>query len=58
MHRFLYDDKNVYIMSLVYIDGAVPYSHIQLRNTLEYSDFANVETLRNKVIRIQSQERM
>ena len=58
MHRFLYDDKNVYIMSLVYTDGAIPYSHIQLRNTVEYSDFANVETLRNKVIRIQSQERM
>ena len=58
MHRFLYDDKNVYIMSLVYTDGAIPYSHIQLRNTVEYSDFTNVETLRNKVIRIQSQERM
>ena len=58
MHRFLYDDKHVYIMSLVYTDGAIPYSHIQLRNTVEYSDFANVETLRNKVIRIQSQERM
>lgn len=58
MHRFLRDDKNVYIMSLVYMDGAVPYSHIQLRNTVEYSDFANVEILRNKVIRIQSQERM
>ena len=58
MHRFLYDDKNVYIMSLVYTDGAIPYSHIQLRNTVEYSDFANIETLRNKVIRIQSQERM
>lgn len=57
MHRFLRDDKNVYIMSLVYTDGAIPYSHIQLRNTVEYSDFANVETLRNKVIRIQSQER-
>ena len=56
MHRFLRDDKNVYIMSLVYTDGAVPYSHIQLRNTVEYSDFANVETLRNKVIHIQSQE--
>ena len=58
MHRFLRDDKNVYIMSLVYTDGAIPYSHIQLRNTVEYSDFANIETLRNKVIRIQSQERM
>ena len=58
MYRFLYDDKNVYIMSLVYIDGAIPYSHIQLRNTVEYSDFANVEILRNKVIRIQGQERM
>ena len=58
MHRFLYDDKNVYIISLVYTDGAIPYSHIQLRNTLEYSDFVNVETLRNKVIRIKSQERM
>ena len=54
MHRFLRDDKNVYIMSLVYADGAVPYSHIQLRNTVEYSDFTNVETLRNKVIRIES----
>ena len=58
MHRFLRDDKNVYIMSLFYTDGAIPYSHIQLRNTVEYSDFANIETLRNKVIRIQSQERM
>ena len=57
MYRFLYDDKNVYIMSLVYTDGAIPYSHIQLRNTVEYSDFANIETLRNKVISIQSQER-
>ena len=54
MYRFLRDDKNVYIMSLVYADGAVPYSHIQLRNTVEYSDFANIETLRNKVIRMQS----
>ena len=54
MYRFLRDDKNVYIMSLVYADGAAPYSHIQLRNTVEYSDFANVETLRNKVIRIDS----
>ena len=58
MHRFLRDDKNVYIMSLVYIDGATPYSHIQLRNTVEYSDFANVETLRNKVIRMQSKNKM
>ena len=54
MYRFLRDDKNVYIMSLVYADGAAPYSHIQLRNTVEYSDFANVETLRNRVIRIDS----
>ena len=54
MYRFLRDDKNVYIMSLVYADGAAPYSHIQLRNTVEYSDLANVETLRNKVIRIDS----
>ena len=58
MHRFLRDDKNVYIMSLVYIDGATPYSHIQLRNTVEYSDFANVETLRNKVIRMQIKDKM
>ena len=58
MHRFLRDDKNIYIMSLVYTDGAVPYSHIQLRNTVEYSDFANIETLRNKVIRMQSREKM
>ena len=58
MYRFLRDDKNVYIMSLVYIDGATPYSHIQLRNTVEYSDFANIETLRNKVIRMQSREKM
>ena len=58
MYRFLRDDKNIYIMSLVYIDGAVPYSHIQLRNIVEYSDFANIETLRNKVIRMQSREKM
>lgn len=58
MYRFLRDDKNVYIMSLVYADGAAPYSHIQLRNTVEYSDFVNIETLRNKVIRMQSREKM
>ena len=58
MYRFLRDDKNVYIITLVYADGAVPYSHIQLRNTVEYSDFANIETLRNKVIRMQSREKM
>ena len=58
MYRFLRDDKNIYIMSLVYTDGAVPYSHIQLRNTVEYSDFANIETLKNKVIRMQSREKM
>ena len=58
IYRFLRDDKNIYIMSLVYTDGAVPYSHIQLRNTVEYSDFANIETLRNKVIRMQSREKM
>ena len=58
MYRFLRDDKNIYIMSLVYTDGSVPYSHIQLRNTVEYSDFANIETLRNKVIRMQSREKM
>lgn len=58
MYRFLRDDKNVYIMTLVYADGAMPYSHIQLRNTVEYSDFANIETLRNKVIRMQSREKM
>ena len=58
MYRFLRDDKNIYIMSLVYTDGAVPYSHIQLRNTVEYSDFVNIETLRNKVIRMQSREKM
>ena len=58
MYRFLRDDKNIYIMSLVYTDGAVPYSHIQLRNTVEYSDFANIEILRNKVIRMQSREKM
>ena len=58
MYRFLRDDKNIYIMSLVYTDGAVPYSHIQLRNTVEYSDFANIETLRNRVIRMQSREKM
>ena len=58
MYRFLRDDKNIYIMSLVYTDGAVPYSHIQLRNIVEYSDFANIETLRNKVIRMQSREKM
>ena len=45
-------------MSLVYADGAVTYSHIQLCNTVEYSDFANIETLRNKVIRMQSREKM
>ena len=40
MHRFLRDDKNVYIMSLVYIGWGYAIPYIQLRNTVEYSDFA------------------
>ena len=53
MYRFLRDDKNIYIMVLLYRDGSAPYSHIQLRNTLEYSDFVNIESLRNKLVSVQ-----
>ena len=53
MYRFLRDDKNIYIMVLLYRDGSAPYSHIQMRNTLEYSDFVNIESLRNKPVSVQ-----
>ena len=53
MYRFLRDDKNIYIMVLLYRDGSAPYSHIQMRNTLEYSDFVNIESLRNKLVSVQ-----
>lgn len=52
MYRFLRDDKNIYIMVLLYRDGIAPYSHIQIRNTLEYSDFVNIESLRNKPVSV------
>ena len=53
MYRFLRDDRNIYIMVLLYRDGSAPYSHIQMRNTLEYSDFVNIESLRNKLVSVQ-----
>ena len=53
MYRFLRDDKYIYIMVLLYRDGIAPYSHIQMRNTLEYSDFVNIESLRNKLVSVQ-----
>ena len=52
MYRFLRDDKNIYIMLLLYKDGIAPYSHIQMRNTLEYSDFVNIESLRDKPVSV------
>ena len=52
IYRFLRDDKNIYIMVLLYRDGIAPYSHIQMRNTLEYSDFVNIESLRNKPVSV------
>ena len=54
IYRFLRDDKYTYNILLYYIDGTGPYSHIQLRNTLEFSDFGNVATLRKKTIKISS----
>lgn len=54
IYRFLRDDKYTYNILLYYIDGTAPYSHIQLRNTLEFSDFGNVATLRKKTIKISS----
>ena len=46
--------KYTYNILLYYTDGASPYSHIQLRNTLEFSDFGNAATLRKKTIKISS----
>lgn len=54
IYRFLRDDKYAYTILLYYTDGAAPYSHIQLRNTVEFSDFGNVTTLRKKIVTIRS----
>ena len=54
IYRFLRDDKYAYSILLYYTDGTAPYSHIQLRNTVEFSDFDNVAILRKKTIKISS----
>ena len=40
------DDKYEYYISLTYEDGKNKYSHIELRNIMEYLDFGNAKQLR------------
>lgn len=57
IHRVLRDDKYYYAIDLLYTDGAAPYSHIQLRNTVEFSDFGNVKLLRKKSVNISNKNK-
>ena len=41
-----WDDKYEYYISLTYEDGNNKYSHIELRNIMEYLDFGNAKQLR------------
>lgn len=41
------DDKYEYYISLAYEDGNNKYSHIELRNIMEYLDFGNAKQLRH-----------
>ena len=41
------DDKYEYYISLTYEDGNNKYSHIELRNIMEYLDFGNAKQLRH-----------
>ena len=41
------DDKYEYYISLTYEDGKNKYSHIELRNIMEYLDFGNAKQLRH-----------
>lgn len=46
IYHLIKDDKYEYYMFLTYEDGKNKYSHIELRNIMEYLDFGNAKQLR------------
>ena len=46
IYQLIKDDKYEYYMFLTYGDGKNKYSHIELRNIMEYLDFGNAKQLR------------
>lgn len=46
IYQLIKDDKYEYYIFLTYEDGKNKYSHIELRNIMEYLDFGNVKQLR------------
>lgn len=46
IYQLITDDKYEYYMFLTYEDGKNKYSHIELRNIMEYLDFGNAKQLR------------
>ena len=46
IYQLIKDDKYEYYMFLTYEDGNNKYSHIELRNIMEYLDFGNAKQLR------------
>ena len=47
IYQLIKDDKYEYYMFLTYEDGKNKYSHIELRNIMEYLDFGNAKQLRH-----------
>ena len=47
IYQLITDDKYEYYMFLTYEDGKNKYSHIELRNIMEYLDFGNAKQLRH-----------
>ena len=48
IYQLITDDKYEYYIFLTYEDGKNKYSHIELRNIMEYLDFKNAKELRRK----------
>lgn len=46
IYQLIKDDKYEYYMFLTYEDGKNKYSHIELRNIMEYLDFGNAKQIR------------
>ena len=46
IYQLITDDKYEYYMFLTYEDGKNKYSHIELRNIMEYLDFGNAKQIR------------
>ena len=47
IYQLITDDKYEYYMFLTYEDGKNKYSHIELRNIMEYLDFGNAKQIRH-----------